>query len=94
MSADIAHELHTTDEERVEARSARVWLILGIGPGAALAGIAWALVQPWRLTLLHPHGQGFWWLFAEPPHYVVLVGALFRFVIAPGLVRDLEEAER
>ena len=58
----------------------------------ALAGLAWALWQPWRLTLLHPHGQGFWWLVAEPPLYVVLVGVLFRLLIAPGLVKDLEES--
>ena len=93
MSADIAHELQTTDEERVEARTTRVRLVLGIGPATALAGIAWALLQPWRLTLVHPHGQGFWWLLAEPPLYVVLVGVLFRWVIAPGLVADLEDAE-
>lgn len=95
MSADIAHELHRRDEEeeRVVTRTMRVRLVLGMGPATVLAGIAWALVQPWRLTLLHPHGQGFWWLFAEPPLYVVLVGVLFRFVIAPGVVRDLEEAE-
>jgi hypothetical protein len=93
MSADIAHELQTTDEERVEARAVRVRLVLGIGPATALAGIAWALLQPWRLTLVHPHGQGFWWLIAEPPLYVVLVGVLFRWVIAPGLVADLEAEE-
>ena len=45
-----------------------------------------------RLTLLHPFGQGFWWLFAEPPLYVVLVGILFRLVLAPGIVADLTEA--
>jgi hypothetical protein len=94
MSADIAHELHGTEErERVGTRTARARLVLGMGPATILAGVAWALVQPWRLTLLHPHGQGFWWLFAEPPLYVVLVGVLFRLVVAPGVVRDLEEAE-
>jgi hypothetical protein len=92
MSADIAHQLHGKEEERV-ARRSRVRVVLAIGPATALAGIAWALVQPWRLTLLHPHGQGLWWLLAEPPLYVVLVGVLFRWVIAPGLVDDLEEAE-
>ena len=91
MSADIAHQLHGK-EERV-ARRSRVRVVLAIGPVTALAGIAWALVQPWRLTLLHPHGQGFWWLLAEPPLYVVLVGVLFRWVIAPSLVNDLEDAE-
>ena len=94
MSADIAHELRGTEErKRVATRSARVHLVLGIGPATALAGVAWALVQPWRLTLLHPSGQGFWWLFAEPPLYVVLVGVLFRFLLAPGLVQDLGDVE-
>jgi hypothetical protein len=92
MSADIAHQLHGKEEERV-ARRSRVRVVLAIGPATVLAGVAWALVQPWRLTLLHPHGQGFWWLLAEPPLLVVLVGVLFRWVIAPGLVDDLEEAE-
>ena len=94
MSADIAHRLQGEREtERTAARSARVRVVLAMGPVTALAGIAWALVQPWRLTLLHPFGQGFWWLLAEPPLYVVLVGALFRLLIAPGLVEDIEEAE-
>jgi hypothetical protein len=32
----------------------------------------WAVAQPYRVTLLHPHGQGFWWLFVQPPLLVVL----------------------
>jgi hypothetical protein len=94
MSADIAHDLQATTEPRATTRSPRVRLVLALGPLTALAGVAWALFQPWRLTLLHPHGQGFWWLVAEPPLYVVAVGVLFRLLIVPGLVRDLEEAER
>jgi hypothetical protein len=90
MSANIAHELHGK-EERVTHARARV--VLALGPVTSLAGLLWAIVQPWRLTLLHPHAQGFWWLVAEPPLYVVLVGILFRMVIAPGVVRDLEDAE-
>lgn len=92
MSADIAHELHHDEQERTVTR-ARARVVLALGPVTAFAGVLWAIVQPWRLTLLHPHGQGFWWLFAEPPLYVVLVGVLFRVVIARGLVADLEEAE-
>jgi hypothetical protein len=95
MSADYAHErLGKTERERTAtaAWSIRVRVVLAMGPATAIAGIAWALVQPWRLTLLHPHGQGLWWLLAEPPLYVVLVGVLFRMLIAPGLVRDIEDA--
>ena len=91
MSADVAHDLRskTRTRERVQAR---VRVVLALGPLASLGGVAWAVAQPWRLTLLHPLGQGFWWLFAEPPLYVVLVGLLFRFVVAPGIARDLEDA--
>jgi hypothetical protein len=97
MSADIAHELHgERDKERAAtaASSARVRIVLAMGPATAAAGVVWAFVQPWRLTLLNPHGQGFWWLFAEPPLYVVLVGVLFRLLIARSLVRDMEDAGR
>jgi hypothetical protein len=97
MSADYAHgRLGERERERTAtaALSTRAHAVLAIGPVAAIAGIAWALVQPWRLTLLHPYGQGLWWLFAEPPLYVVLVGVLFRMLIAPGLVEDIEDAGR
>jgi hypothetical protein len=64
-----------------------------IGPVTMLGGVVWAFVQPYRLTFLHPHGQGFWWLLAEPPLYVVLVGLAFAVFLAPALIQDLEEAE-
>ena len=77
----------------VSRRSPRVLFVLGLGPACALAGFAWALAQPYRITLLHPYGQGFWWLVSQPPLYVVLVGAAFHLLIAPGVLEDLEEAE-
>jgi len=92
MSADIAHDLQSTIEQPA-TRALRARVVLALGPLASLAGVAWAVAQPWRLTLLHPHGQGFWWLLAEPPLYVVLVGVLFRMLIAPGLADDVELGE-
>ena len=89
MSADVAHELQAQSEARERVRT-RARVVLAIGPLTSVAGIVWAVAQPWRLTLLHPAGQGFWWLFAEPPLYVALVGLLFRFVVAPGIAADLE----
>ena len=65
--------------------SARALAVLALGPLTMLAGVIWAFVQPWRVTLLHPHGEGFWWL-------VVAVGVFFSF-LAYGIVRDLEESE-
>lgn len=91
MSADVAHDRQSGVADGAARRSWRVPVVLGLGPVVSLAGLAWALVQPWRVTLLSPHGQGFWWLLAEPPLYVVLVGLFFRLVVAPGLVEDLEE---
>jgi hypothetical protein len=58
----------------------------------ALAGLIWAIAQPYRLTILHPHGQGFWWLFVEPPLLVIAVGLFFYFAVVPGLLEDLEDA--
>ena len=92
MSVDVAHELQGQTEVKERVRT-RARIVLAIGPLASLAGIVWAVAQPWRLTLLHPVGQGFWWLLSEPPLYVVLVGVFFRFVVAPGIAEDLE-AER
>ena len=74
-------------------RSLRATAVNLIGPVTMLGGVVWAFVQPHRLTFLHPHGQGFWWLLAEPPLYVVLVGLTFAVFLAPALIQDLEEAE-
>ena len=59
----------------------------------ALAGLIWALVQPYRITLLDPGGQGFWYLAIQPPLLVILAGAVFHFWVVPGLLADLEEVE-
>jgi fructose-specific phosphotransferase system IIC component len=64
-----------------------------LGPLTVAGGAVWAILQPWRITLLHPHGQGFWWLVVEPPLLVVLVGILFALLVAPGVLEDLREAE-
>jgi hypothetical protein len=90
VSADLAHEL---DRPRERAETWRARILLALGPLTALGGLAWAIVQPYRLTLLHPHGQGFWWLLAEPPLYVMLVGVVFRFLLVPGLLADLRAVE-
>ena len=84
MSAELAQHVD-------EVRAWRARVVLALGPAVSIGGIVWALLQPERLTLLHPYGQGFWWLLCEPPLYVVAVGLCFRFVVAPGLLEDLDE---
>jgi hypothetical protein len=72
-------------------RSARAVAISALGPLTCAAGVVWALVQPYRVTLLHPRGQGFWWLLVEPPLLVVAAGLAFWLVVARPLLVDLEE---
>jgi len=74
-------------------RTWRARLIGTLGPATATAGFVWAVIQPYRITLLHPDGQGFWWLVAEPPLWVLLVGLAFARYVAPGLIEDLDAAE-
>jgi hypothetical protein len=84
---------YATSVSRIRARrSARALAVLSIGPVTMLAGVAWAFIQPWRVTLLHPRGQGFWWLVVEPPLLVCVVGVVFALV-AHAIVHDLEEVE-
>jgi hypothetical protein len=89
MSTQLASE-----RAAVHRRSARARMIWGLGPATMLGGVAWAFLQPYRITLLHPHGQGFWWLVIEPPLLVVAAGIVFAFLVAPGVIEDLEENER
>ena len=89
MNAELVTEL----EAPLHRATTRARIMSALGPATAFAGVTWALVQPYRITLLHPHGQGFWWLFVEPPLLVIAVGLFFHFVVVPGLLEDLEEEE-
>ena len=87
MNAELVSEL----EAPLQRTTARTRIMSTVGPATALAGVIWALVQPYRITLLHPRGQGFWWLFVEAPLLVVAVGLFFHFVVVPGVLEDLEK---
>ena len=91
MSAELAHELQAKANEQAAPLALRARVVLALGPATAFGGVVWAVVQPWRLTLLHPHAQGIWWLLGEPPLYVVLVGVLFRLLLAPSIVADIAD---
>jgi hypothetical protein len=82
-----------SEQAAVRRRSARALTVATLGPATMLAGVVWAFVQPYRITLLHPHGQGFWWLVIEPPLLLVLAGVVFALLIAPGVLEDLEAHE-
>jgi hypothetical protein len=86
MNAELVSELKVPRHRVWSARA-----VSAIGPVTVLAATIWAVAQPYRLTLLHPHGQSFWWLVVEPPLLVLAVGLLFHFLVVPGLLEDLEE---
>jgi hypothetical protein len=82
--------VETIPRDQAQRRSARAYLVSLLGPLAAAVGLIWAILQPERITLLHPYGQGFWWLVIEPPLLVVGAGLLFALVVARPLLADLE----
>jgi hypothetical protein len=86
--------LHPTYASEVSDRRVRslapAQIVSLLGPLTVAGGVVWAILQPWRLTLLHPLHQGFWWLTVEPPLLVIGAGILFTFVIARPLLADLE----
>ena len=75
------------------ARIPRARAVSLIGPATVAGGVIWAILQPYRLTILHPLGQGFWWLLIEPPLLVAVAGILFALVVARPLLADLEERD-
>jgi hypothetical protein len=84
VNAELVSELEVPVRRSVRARA-----VATLGPLTVAAGIVWALVQPYRVTLLHPRAESFWWLAVEPPLLVIAVGLLFHFVVLPGLLEDL-----
>jgi hypothetical protein len=88
MNAELVEQL-----EGLARRGWRAHVVSSLGPVTVLAGLAWAILQPYRITLLHPHDQPFWWLAVEPPLLVVAVGIVFHLLVLPGLLEDLAESE-
>jgi hypothetical protein len=86
VNAEFVSELEAPRHRTWRARA-----VSALGPATVLAGTVWAVIQPYRVTLLHPRGQGFWWLVVEPPLLVMAVGLLFHFLVLPGLLEDLED---
>ena len=87
MSAPAAR---TYPASRTRRQDRRIQMLSFVGPATSAAGVIWAILQPYRLTLFHPRGQSFWWLVAEPPLLVIAVGLLFAVLVVRPLIADLE----
>ena len=97
MSSEVATGIPERAEGRSLSRAQRERRVLAVqllGPLTVVAGIVWAIAQPYRIAFLHPHGKGLYDYLVQPPLLVVLVGVVFALLIAPGLVQDLRKAGR
>lgn len=68
----------------------RSTLVALIGPCTVLAGVVWAVAQPYRLTLVHGWKGNVWEQVTQPPLLVAAVGIFFMLAVARPLLRELE----
>ena len=94
MNELVTTRANPAEQARTLRRGFRILAVEALGPITVLGGIVWAFAQPYRVTFFYPEGKGFWDWAVQPPLLVVLVGLLFALVVAPGIVDDLESAER
>src|SRR5262249_10263072 len=86
-----------SDETTRQGLRRRPWRPLSVqllGPVTIVVGLMWAVAQPYRIVFLHRHGRDLYDYFTQAPLLVVAVGLLFTFLIAPGIVADLESESR
>jgi hypothetical protein len=92
VSSEIATGIPERAERRrrVTRRQLRALTVQLLGPLTVIAGVVWAVAQPYRIVLLDPGGKGVYDFLFQPPLLVVAVGLVYAIGIAPGLVEDLE----
>ena len=94
MSSDVATSIPRDDGRPVaQRRSLRVLAVQLLGPLTVVAGIVWAVAQPYRIAFLDRTDRDVYDYLVQPPLLVVAVGVLFALAIARGLVEDLDLAE-
>ncbi|HEU5264038.1 MAG TPA: hypothetical protein VLA69_03275 [Gaiellaceae bacterium] len=95
MSSEIATGIPERAERRrrVTRRQQRALTVQLLGPLTMVAGLVWAVAQPYRIVFLDPGGKGFYDFLFQPPLLVVVVGLGYALFIAPGLVEDLAAEE-
>jgi hypothetical protein len=94
----VSSEIATTisQEEARQSVERRPWRALAVqllGPITIIGGLVWAVAQPYRIVFLERRGQGVYDYLFQAPLLVILVGLVFTFGIAPGLIEDLEALE-
>jgi hypothetical protein len=95
MSSEVIGPLESARERQsVGRRSGRELAIEFLGPITILGGIVWGILQPYRIVFFDRSAQlGFYDYLIQPPLLVIVVGLVFTFGIAPGLLEDLRRAD-
>jgi hypothetical protein len=95
VSSEIATSIPREERQaRPVRRSRRVLGVQLLGPLTVVGGLVWAVAQPYRIVVLDRAGHGLWDYALQAPLLVVVVGLVFAFLVAPGLLDDLETEER
>jgi hypothetical protein len=95
VSSDVATSIPREDARQGVTR--RPWRVLAVqllGPLTIVVGVVWAVAQPYRIVLLDREERGLYDYLFQAPLLAIAVGLVFTFVVAPGLVQDLEAVER
>ena len=95
MNSDVATSISSEDAQpRAVRRPGRALAVQLLGPLTIVGGVVWAVAQPYRIVLLDHDGLGLYDYLFQAPLLAMVVGLVFTFAIAPGLVEDLGETER
>lgn len=94
MGSELVRSLEQSAERpEVARKTARVLAIEAIGPLTIVAGVVWAIAQPYRIVFIYQEGKGFYDYLMQAPVLVVVVGLFFALVVSPALVDDLNDGD-
>ena len=95
MNSEIASSIPSERHQQgIERRPWRALTVQLLGPLTIVGGLVWAVAQPYRIVILDRDGRNLYDYLFQAPLLVVFVGLAVTFLVAPGLVDDLEAVER
>jgi hypothetical protein len=95
VNTEIASSIPSERQEQgIERRPWRALAVQLLGPVTIVGGLVWSVAQPYRIVILDREGQNIYDYLFQAPLLVIIVGLAFSFLVAPGLVDDLEAVER
>jgi len=95
VSSEIVSPIESAGKRhRVSRRSRRELAIESLGPITILGGVVWGIFQPYRIVFFDRAADiDLYDYLIQPPLLVIVVGLIFTFAIAPGLLDDLRRAD-